>query len=178
MQDKSRVQVVKMKSDGDCLFASVTHQIGSYIPYSKDHQLEIRNAREETVDYLRRHWETDETIKLNILDSCNQSRLCDYSGTEREKIEEYLTNLEEGKEWGGIESFKALAQQHKVAIRVFPEDRTSFSVTPLSVEEPLLEIKVAFRKALLDDDDGAHVENYWNHYDSVLMLLPRNENSK
>lgn len=113
MQDGTKVHVVKMQSDGNCLFASVTHQMRSFRPYSDEHCIEIENAREATVQYLRSNWEIDDSLRLNVLDSMQQSRLHEYIDENEERnVDEYLEHLKEGTEWGGMESLRALQCIH------------------------------------------------------------------
>lgn len=127
MNDNStKLDVIKAKRDGNCLFSSLGHQIFLHKMNSKDHKQNTLELRTSVVDHIKKNLpefsfiisgriqEEEEVIFGQVQTKSNEV-------TDNDCIEFLDKKLNRPGFYGGTESLKAVSNIHKVNIMIFNE---------------------------------------------------------
>lgn len=111
------LKMLPVPGDGNCLFASIVHQLENLDSKSPSHKPAVIELRRKSVDYLERHWMEYE---LQILAEAVKRRMI--WPNEQQKVEiirKHINNLREDGFWAGSEVISAIADMRKTPIKVF-----------------------------------------------------------
>lgn len=159
IDDRSyQINVLKIKGDGSCLFASVIHQLECVKVDTEEHFKQTAALRQKVVQH----------IKENI-DKYKQTILCRDDVTVKDKnedkaCEEFLDELSKSTFWGGMESLLAVANLYSVNIFVFNEKGPCYFATGFNPEFKQI-IFLGYRIGLIKNK-----KNTYNHYDSICAI--------
>jgi hypothetical protein len=169
--------VVQMPGDGDCLFSALLHQLRGVQLEAPDHEQQVLELRREVVAYIRQQLQLDDLHRfdewtLSIQNSIDQDMghnlpaVLDgeYHDLDQRQ-EQFLTQLEDGRAWGGAETLRAVAEMQGVNIVLHYEHRGL--ATPAQIEFHPTTGPGSGRRTF-------HVVYRlggpgWNHYDSLLF---------
>lgn len=118
------IEACRINGDGNCLFASLTHQLFYYKINSAEHQSATAELRIKTVQFIKDNFDSFENeLKGRVLEVKN---VLQKTENMRKECQFFLnTCLPKGKKcWGGIETIKAVSQIHKTNIIVVHDDGT------------------------------------------------------
>lgn len=157
------VDIIKIKPDGNCLYASLVHQLHNFKVKSDDHVAATINLRKSVIAYINDHFDDFiYEIKGRILEdreSTDEENAKCKTVTDKE-CETYIDEvLSQNGAWGGSETIKAVSQIEKVNVLIFMERDTMFFPVEFDPNRERL-ISIAYRRA----------GNKFNHYDSVCEL--------
>lgn len=152
--------VRSVRGNGDCLFASMAHQIFNYELESDEHVSMTAALRVMVVDHIRNHAD-DTELALAIRLRMEEEHPELLGRNEAETVQNFLRLLAdtvEPREWGGAESLSALAQIFSCVILVKREGDCHIEVTSPSSDISRV-FSVVYRGPV----------NEWNHYDSLYL---------
>lgn len=164
------MQVVRMKSDGSCLFRAIVHQLYPQLKInSKSFENNVGKLRAEAVSYIEENYD-DFLIQLK---NAIYDRQIDPSGDVsyiEDKCHEFLKNdLPKSSCWGGSESLIALSILYSVNIFVFSECGPVLCATDFNSDYKK-SICIAYRASIAPRASGKLKMNpnlKRNHYDSI-----------
>lgn len=142
--------------DGNCVFASLIHQLHFVKTKSKEHIDLIAKLRQDVVSQI-----------LNDFDAYKRAIEIDFGGLDADVAgKEYIsTDLSKNGEWGGSETLLAVTKMFKVNILVFKERGAysfSFGFNPNYHRCLFLAYRIGGT-----DENG---EPKYNHYESVCAI--------
>lgn len=158
--DEGVLRVLCMPGDGDCLFASLGHQIWGSPPNTEDIKFRIRTLRAIAVDFFKEHL-TQWTDRLHAqavvaFTECGWSSMCANTPA-NQLVQHYLQCLKQPGFWGGEEALLAVASVFDFRIEIFREHSSAHVMNARG------------RKTLKIVHRLSSRGNY-THYDSVLSI--------
>lgn len=108
------LKICQIPSNGDCLYASVAHQLSQH-----GHETKVADLRTETANYMRKN--IDELLPFLVKEETGDLY------TEEEYLD-YCNKVEFTPEWGGQTELKALSEILKVCLEVIQADGPSIFV--------------------------------------------------
>lgn len=161
----AKLDVVKIKADGSCLFGSLTHQLFQHKVNSNNHKRETKALRENVVKYINCNMK-DFLFEIGgrIQEDEEQRDGCVKSeGITEENCFEFLNTLL-GRDYffGGAETLKAITFIHKVNILVFLESGPAYFPLGFNSNNHKT-VFIAYRLKPYSNDVR-------NHYDSVAEV--------
>lgn len=154
--------VARISGDGNCLFATIAHQLFRLPINSQEHKKSTKELRAEVVDYILTNFETFEhSIKDRVYEIKNKNDITDIS-TEC-KLYVRLVLSREGK-YGGYETVKAVCEKYKINILTFCENGSCYIHNKKMAFGRT--IALAYRVGYVDEHGNTHR----NHYDSVCDI--------
>lgn len=159
--DQWRVVVQPIPRDGNCLFASLVHQIDSLEISSSLHIQRVQILRQLVASHIAEQ----ASEPFGRLQSAIISRTCEEwpqlrnaaFETQAFRLAEYLRV---DGHWGGEEAIVAVVDLFNVAVEIFYERHFQCTFFPTS-NAPIKTLRIAYRL------QPGSVDNF-NHYDSVL----------
>lgn len=152
------VNVLKIEGDGNCLFASLVHQLHDVKTNSQEHKKLTTDLRQEVVQHIR---ENIVRYKQAI-----KSRL-NYDGKNiDEACVTYLEKLSEEGHWGGPETILATSNMYNVNVLVFDEKAPFYLSTGFNPNYSRT-IFLAYRIGSTQGPDGNAKRN---HYDTICGI--------
>lgn len=155
------LQLVKIPGDGNCLFASLCHQVFAYGVNSNAHREAVANLGQDVVTFL---WTNKDLTKVRhavmtrISDEWPSLRRASYEA----KLNTVLGYLQVSGHWGGEETLVAVMELFQVSITVYYQDSMVSTFVPIS-GTPIKDLKVFYSLKF-----GSRTE--YNHYDSVSRV--------
>lgn len=132
LNDKSaKLDVIRAKRDGNCLFSSLVHQIFLRKMDSKDHKQATLELRKSVVKYIKENLEDFSFIICGRIQE-EEERIFGHVQTKSNQITdaefiEFLDNkLDRPGLFGGTETLKAVSIMHSVNIMIFNELGTPY----------------------------------------------------
>lgn len=157
------IKICEIASNGDCLFASLAHQLYLSRIGSVNHKNQTLELRKQLVELMKENFDYyEQALKGEVV-----FRLTD----DHEKTEDEITKLAKNRlfdelpfpgSWGGTETLLATSHLHKVNVMVISKD--NFQVVGefnFDYERCLI---VCFRSIARNSEE--------NHYDSVTYIEP------
>lgn len=165
IDDKTfKISISQIKPDGNCMFATIAHQLNLVKCNSKQHDDLTADLRKEVVEYIRDNIDNfKHTIQLRLRcdeDDINQACL------------QFLNELECEGTWGGMETVYAVSSLYRVNIVVFNEDGPFYLGNGFNHEYSRT-IFMAYRIGGVRGKikDGKKIsKNHYNHYDTIYSL--------
>lgn len=146
--------VLKIAEDGNCLFASLTHQLYCMKNGSPEHKKSTIDLRHQVVSYIR------DNIKTFILAISHRDDFKN-ENTEEGCIDFVSNLLSKNGFWGGYETMLAVSNIYHVNILVFNEKGPFYLASGYSNEYDRT-LLLAYRIC-----KGGNHTNKYDHYDSV-----------
>lgn len=148
-------EVIKVAGDGNCLFASIAHQIFNFDAQSTIHQAMTMTLREMVVSYIEAN-RNDPTFNMLINNRMIEEfpewlELSNDLSTRR-----FLDMLAQDGFWGGEETCMAIAQMFDCAINIHHE-KGHVETIHQENDAPIRTINIVY----------SGPTNSWNHYDSL-----------
>lgn len=165
-----QVKIVEIDTDGNCMYASLAHQLFSEKLLAKKHKCLTQQLRMDAVNYIREN--------LVLFEHELKDRLYSSVGYKDKYLEcDFISfldeNLSQDKFWGGAESMRAISYLYEVNIIVFLEDGPCYSVNHFNMGYKR-SVAIAFRNSKhhsdsqTDDNENEVID--FNHYDSVCEI--------
>lgn len=156
--DTTEIQVIPINKNGNCLFATIMHQIHGKKNGSDEHKVLTEKLRKQVVLYIKDH--------LSEFTFAIKSRI-NYEG---DKVEEACLkfldeDLASNGFFGGMETFVAVSKIYKVNMLVFNENGPFYFVGGFNREFDRT-IFLAYRTGGIDEDNKV----IYNHYDSICSV--------
>lgn len=163
------VNVIEIKPNGSCLFASIAHQIYHFKVNSPEHEQATKYLRSEVVKYIQLNYDNfNRALKGRVYERRN-SRTQKLSPNELElNCRQFLREILPRSDcWGGYESIKALSEMKKINIVTISENGACYFAVDYKEEYEQL-IFLAYRLSA-PTTNGVYNEQDTkrNHYDSV-----------
>lgn len=169
MKEVQSLQFCQVKGDGNCLYASIAHQLFQMKINSIQHSEFTQKLRMEVVRYISVnlpnfiHYLKGRVYEMNdhCAESKNSGKLRSHNEREIHKEEialrckSFVGKLLAGGTWGGTESIKAISEIYEVNILIINEDGSCNMVGSFKVEFNRT-IMITYRSG--------------NHYDSVSVM--------
>lgn len=152
------VRLITIPGNGNCLFASLCHQIFGYDISSNAHREAVASLRREVVAFL---WANKGLTKVRhavitrISDEWPYLRDANYS----DKLAKVLGYLQGDGHWGGEETLISVMELYNVSVTVYYQNSMVQTFVPAS-GLPLKDLKIYYKLKL-----GSLYD--YNHYDSV-----------
>lgn len=158
---KRTVQLVKIVGDGNCLFASLAHQIFLNKVNSEEHIRSANDLRKRVVEHIGEHFDRfRQIIKWRLIEIKEENKNLDEADMEKETRSFVENSLRDSKCWGGTESLKAISEIEKVNILVFSEDDKCYFPFEFDLNYKRI-VYIAYR---------LNSNNVRDHYDSVYEV--------
>lgn len=159
------IHVMKIKSDGDCLYAALSHQLENLKINSEEHKIRTMNLRQEVVSHILENLDFyKQSIKLR-LESENEQLTFSCENSD-EMCQEYLSKyLSKSGFWGGSETILAISIMFSTNIIIFNEESSFFLATGFNSKYKKV-ILLAYRIGSMNEDGSTN----YNHYDSVCGI--------
>lgn len=145
------INVVRVKGDGSCIYASIMHQINGVEVGSKVHIDQTRKIRKDVVHHIKNNLAQFSHLIDDRLDTNALKKI--------DRITYLNDHLSQDSTWGGPESLIAISEIYMVNIIIFSEE-DSYYFFPDFNSSYKGSILLAFRKGV----------TRWNHYDSIVEL--------
>lgn len=159
-----KVKVCCIPGDGNCLFSSLCHQLHGWPLNSEAHLAGTTRLREVIVMYIwdnRNNMRITNAIIARISDEWPTSNSLSYE----DKVRLVLSYLSVSGNWGGEESLVAFMEIFNMAVSVYYQQSMVLQFRPRS-NEPLRNLAIFYRLR-------PGYRNTYNHYDSVVEVVPR-----
>lgn len=152
------VQVANIKSDGNCLFRAIVHQLSYEKLNTKEHDSSTKKLRAGVVAYIKEHYgQFEHEIKGCVLERKNQNDIDDID----KECKIYLRYiLPKSGCWGGAESIKAISSEYEVNVLIINEYGPIYFANGFNTDY-LKTIIIAYRLGN---------KSVRNHYDSVIRM--------
>lgn len=168
------IGVTKMKTDGNCLFSALAHQLYCVKLNSEEHQNATKEVRQNSSTFIRENYALfANAIKGRIFDrlSKNKENIVKLK-TGEIKIDQECSIfvnhcLPKQGFWGGFESLKAISQIYKINILVFSENSGYYFADRFNAGYDR-SVFIAFRNVNELAENRAAADTEKNHYDSVV----------
>lgn len=154
---KTCVGVLKIRGDGNCMFAALAHQIFFHKINSPEHQKETANLREDAVAHIESNYED---YKKQV-----EARLNDNTQDGKFFISVILRS---SGQWGGAESLLAISRIYQVNILIFNEAESCWYPFELNLNYKRT-VAIAYRLKIQTIRRN-RIKNQpivRNHYDSI-----------
>lgn len=166
------LNVIKMKDNGDCLFAALLHQLNCAPTKSKNFETDVKKFRANIATYVKNNIGIFEasvknTLHEKLLSDSYDSNSSDEDGDKeitQEMILDYVDNGLPKSAYGGLETIQAVALMHEVNIFSAMEGTFSFSFHGIFNEKYQRSLCIAYRKTIYSKRKD------WNHYDSIVGI--------
>lgn len=151
-------QVVNIKSDGNCLFRAIVHQLFYEKLNTNEHDSSTKKLRAGVVAYIKAHYDQFEhEIKGCVLDRKNQNDIEDVD----KECRIYLSYiLPKSGCWGGAETIKAISSKYEVNVLIVNEYGPCYFANGFNTDY-LKTIIIAYRLGS---------KSVRNHYDSIMKM--------
>lgn len=159
------VDISSIKSDGNCLFGAIAHQLFFVKLDSEQHAKLTAQLRKDVVEHITCNLASyTHEIKGRILESNSNVQDID------QECKLFLKLcLPRSGFWGGFETLKAITTIHKVNIIIFNENGDCYFALPNGFNtDNNRTISIAFRNA--NKRKRTQNGNIKNHYDSVVGM--------
>lgn len=160
------VEIVEIMGDGNCLFASLVHQIHLIKIGSKEHDVKTAQLRQEVVDHIRKNFEQyKQAMKTRIVQYCEAKGI----SVPIQLEEAYKTLIENDLAkpgfYGGNETVLAVSEMYGVNVLQFTErGPITFASGNRRFEKTIF---LAYR---INQHTSKNDEQVYDHYDSVCGL--------
>lgn len=162
-----KLQVVKIPSDGSCLFGALIHQLFGTGIKSDEHRKLTAKLRADVVTHIKLNVESFEhELKGAVLNTFEGKKVRNM----KQKCIDFLhKELPDESTWAGVESFRAVCEMENLNILVVNEGGTGY-FSPCSFDRNLTQtVLVAFRlKTKTLEANASNINR--NHYDSVVRM--------
>lgn len=162
----SRIQICRIPTDGNCLFAAAVHQHLHMEIGSEDNKHQTIELRKKVVAHIEENLELYERDLMDrIYDKCDSKKKIQNT---HEECKDFLRNyLSKERHWGGSETLKAIGELFSVNIIVFSErGEVYFGNLFNSMYTNILAL--AFRISSQCNKNESKTQ--YDHYDSVIKL--------
>lgn len=148
------IKNVEIKSDGNCLFRALAHQLFCDKSNSRKQDISAKKMRADAVAFIKANYEQFEhELKGCVFERKNQIEIGDIE----EECKIYLNHiLPKNGCWGGAETIKAVSSLHAVNVLIFNEYGRFYYVNGFNADY-VRTIIIAYRLG---------VGSIRNHYDS------------
>lgn len=159
------VRCCTIAGDGNCLFASIAHQLFAEKIDSPEHQNSTSRLRQQAVDFIRNNKSFFAfTLKGRLLDNSDDQNnnaidIADLNAEAEKFLDERLSKT---GTWGGSESLLAISNMYEVNIMIFNENDTyyCFNRFNFNFEKSIFVAFGSFTK----------IPGTRNHYNSVCQI--------
>lgn len=172
------IGVTKIKTDGNCLFSALAHQLYYVKVNSKEHQNATKEVRQKSSTFIKENYNSfANAIKGRIFDrlSKNEENAVKLKTGEIKIDQEcsiFLNHcLPKQGFWGGFESLKAISQIYEINILVFSENSGYYFADRFNAGYDR-SVFIAFRNVNELGENQAAADMEKNHYDSVVDVCP------
>lgn len=155
------LNIVNISGDGNCLFATVAHQLWKCVVNSAHHIEMMNRLRSEVVEYILQNMPSFvHVLKNRIYEFKKASEISDIA-TECKMYVRHI--LSRNGQYGGYESVKALSELYKVNIITFYEGESCYIEPKQNVYDDTIAIAYRLSGNINYPEDR-------NHYDSVCDM--------
>lgn len=161
--DPTKLTVIKIASDGNCMYASIAHQLFGHEVGSADHENAAASLRKATVEHINENFdEFSYELKGRVLEEREAKGTKNRKNVTENDCKKFLKQLTKKSTFGGAESFKAISRMHSVNILVFVESEVHYFPIGFNSNYDKT-VFIAYRLI-----PGS--QNVRNHYDSVAEV--------
>lgn len=160
------IEFVEIRSDGNCLFSALAHQIYGFKPNSVKNTNAAKTLRLESANYIIKNYENFNVHIVGRLYEENERNALKLSKDLTEQGMDFVKNkLTKRRVWGGMESIKAISESNKLNILVFNEEENCRFLIDFKPEYKRT-ITIAYRLSHLENESPTHR----NHYVSIAEV--------
>lgn len=150
------INILNIAKDGNCLFASLAHQLEYHKINSMNHNSFTASLRRKVVDHITQNFDQYKHLLELRFDATNNKQ---------DGLEFVSTNLCNQGAWGGTETILAVSNMFKVNIIIFNERGSFYFATGYNSKYER-SIFLAYRIGSQSKDGKFE----YNHYDSVCEI--------
>lgn len=159
--DSFHLFVVETEDDGNCLFSALAHQLWQHEITSKQHEKMKKNLRSTVVEHILK----PENYIFALEERLREKKNIEGNDDLISECKLYVRHcLSRDRQWGGLESIKAVSCVYRVNVVVFNENGACYMIKR-SGDEYNRTIAIAYR--LRCTGDG---EYKLCHYDSISEM--------